>query len=112
MHRPVIDPCRRTFDAEAVRRFHPMGGVGGGEQRFRRHAAVVQAVTAHPALLHEHHRGPHLHRARGHGQPAGAGADDADVAGFGFRHAPAFPRRFAAPPRDQAPGCAGPFHFL
>ena len=62
--------------------------LGAGDQRLRRDTAEIQAVAPHPVPFQQHDRGAHLHRARGHRQPAGARADDKEVGGqaLGFRH--------------------------
>ena len=50
-------------------------GVGGGEQRLRGHAAVVQAVAAHPAALDQRDLQPEPGGDGGHREPGRAGAD-------------------------------------
>ena len=62
-----------------------LGGAAGGEQRLGRHAAIVQTIAAHLALLDQHGPRAHLRRAGGHRQPGRAGADDADI-GVNLRH--------------------------
>ena len=56
------------------------------DQRLGRHAAIVQAVAPHPALLDQHHPGAHLHGAGRHRQAARARADDAQVGRYQLCH--------------------------
>jgi hypothetical protein len=65
--------------AEAAGAARALGGVRGGEQRLRRHAAVVEAVAAHRRLLDQHGARAELRGAGGDGEAARAGADHADI---------------------------------
>ena len=69
-------PCR---NAEQARLPHGMGGMARRDQRLGRHAAVIEAVAAHRAFLHQH--GGDAERGSGGGrrQSAGACADDAEI---------------------------------
>ena len=60
---------------------HRMGMVGGGYQGFRRHAAHIQAITAHFTAFHQHHARTHLRCRRRDRQAARACADDAQIGG-------------------------------
>jgi len=53
--------------------------VGGGDERFRRDAAPVEAIAAHFARFEQYDLQAELRRAGGDGEPRGARADDADV---------------------------------
>ncbi len=63
-----------------------LGGVASGQQGFRGHAAVVQAVAAHLVGLDQHGLGAQLGGAGGHAEAGRAGADDADVGGQSRGH--------------------------
>ena len=56
-------------------------GLGGGDQRLGRHAAVVEAIAAHLGALDQHDAEAELGGARGDDQAGRAAADDADVRG-------------------------------
>ena len=94
-------PPRRASVGEARR----------GEQRFRRDAAEIEAVAAHLAALDQHDLGAHLHRPGGDREPAGAGADDAQIGGERPPLMPALAaaRRASACSRPEpAPAAASP----
>ena len=74
---------------------------GRGEQRLRRHAAEIQAVAAHRAALDQHDLGAELRRAGGDRQPAGAGADDAQIGGRAGASCVLFALPPLVPDRDQ-----------
>jgi hypothetical protein len=44
------------------------GGMGGGDQRLRRHAPVIQTIAPHLAFLDQNDPRAHLRRAGGHRQ--------------------------------------------
>jgi len=52
-------------------------GLGGGDQRFRRHAPIVEAIAAHPAAFDQHDIEAKLSGASGNHQSAGATAYNA-----------------------------------
>ncbi len=85
--RGEIDPRRLIKHAELGAMPPAIGEPGCGQQRFRRHAAIIETVAAHPAALDEHHAGAHLHRPRCHGEPGGSGADHAQIGGERLPHA-------------------------
>src|SRR4029077_15298786 len=62
--RGKIDPRRLIEHPELGAMPPAFGELGRGKQRFRRHAAVIETVAAHPAALDEHHARAHLHRPR------------------------------------------------
>jgi hypothetical protein len=70
VHIEEVDLWLVPIDAEAAGGAHRLGHLARGDQRLGRHAAVVQAVAAHLALLDQHHPGAHLHGARRHRQAA------------------------------------------
>jgi hypothetical protein len=70
-----------------------MSAARRSDERFRRHAAVVETVTAHGGPLNQHDLAAKLRGGRGNGQAAGARTDDAEVAG------------------DLVQGCLSGFHF-
>jgi hypothetical protein len=74
-HAGPVHLGRRQAQAEAPRAPRFGRGVGGGEQRLGRDAAVVEAVPAHPVALHHRNLQPEPGGDGGHGQPGGAGAD-------------------------------------
>ena len=47
-------------DPEAVGPAHGVGDVSGGDHRFRRHTAVIEAVAAHLSALDQHRGGTEL----------------------------------------------------
>ena len=75
-----IDSGRAEAMPSAAQR-RQVGELCGGEQRFRRDAAKIEAVAAHQAALDQHDARAHLRRPGGDRKPAGAGADDAQVGG-------------------------------
>ncbi len=102
-----LRPLRRN----AERRPAPecVGVLGGGQQRFGRHAAVVEAVAPHLAFFDQHHLDAERRRGRGDRKPAGAGADHAEVGGQDFGHR-AFARRTGSQSiriRHKARPCLG-----
>ena len=60
--------------------------VTGCEQRLGRHAAIVQAITAHLAALEKRHAGAHLYRTGRDGQTARAGTDHTQIHSSCFTH--------------------------
>ena len=66
-------------DAERAGRAHRVRALAGGDQRLRRHAAVVEAVAAHLVLLDQHDRLAERRSGSRDRQAAGAGADDAEI---------------------------------
>jgi len=60
-----IDIGTRGGDAESRAAPRQVGETRGGEQRLRRDAAEVQAITAHQPALDEHDVGAHLSRTGG-----------------------------------------------
>ena len=81
----------------------------GRDQRFRRHAAEVEAVAAHAALLDQHHRHAERGRRGGDRQAARARADDADVRFQQLRHAlPSGFMRSRVATRTHSTRCARP----
>ncbi len=92
--RCIVDFWLVSRDAQCARSAVRMRRLARGDQRLRRHAAVVQAVAAHLASFDQHHRGPHLHGARGDRKPAGAGADDAKIGLDSRRHVRRLARSF------------------
>ncbi len=86
-----VDLCEVDLDAlqlEAERRHAARRGrvLRGGEQRLGGNAAVVEAVAAHLAFLDQHDRYAESSRGGRDRQPAGAGADHADVGGQKLGH--------------------------
>jgi hypothetical protein len=81
-----VDRRLVAVDAEDAGAADRLGGVPGGEQRLGGHAAVVQAVAAHPAGLDQHRVGAHLAGPGGDHQPARAGPDHAEVGPHRFGH--------------------------
>src|SRR5262249_8583797 len=72
--------------AEGARLNDRAGVLGGGDQRFRGHAAGVETFAPHLALLDQHHRYAEGGRGGGDREAAGARADHADVGLQTFRH--------------------------
>ena len=73
-------------DTEAVCPAHGIGGVGGGDHRYRWHAAIIEAVAAHLAGLDQHRGGAELGGASGDGQAARPAANDTDIGLDRFGH--------------------------
>jgi len=86
VHASEVDQRFVGLDAEATGMPLRLGGLGGGQQRLRRHAAVVQAVAAHLAGLDQHGFGAQLGRPGGDAEARGAGTDHADVRGQSRDH--------------------------
>ena len=76
-----IDHRRGLGEAKGGRPAIGRGGMGGGEQGLRGHAARIEAIPAHPLGLDQHRGRAELAGACRRHQPGGAGADDADVGG-------------------------------
>ena len=74
-----IDLRLVPVDPEAPGVADGVRGLARRDQRFRRHAPVVQAVAAHPALLDQHDLGAHLHGAGRHGEAPRARTDHAQI---------------------------------
>src|SRR4029079_2135089 len=79
MHPGVVDLRLDDVDAEGSSGAHGLGTLAGGEQRLRRHAAVIEAVAAHAALLDEHDRDAELSRRGSHREASRPCADHAEV---------------------------------
>ena len=77
--RRVIDLRRHRFHPEPVAVLHDIGGMRRRDQRLGRHAAVVQAVAAHPGPFHQRNAGAHLRGSGRDTEPPGPGADNADI---------------------------------
>jgi hypothetical protein len=77
--RGEIDRWRRGAKAERGVGARRLDALGRREQRFRGHAAVIEAIAAHPAALDQHRAHTELRGAGSDGEPAGARADDADI---------------------------------
>ena len=60
MHAAMVDLRLDNVDAEIGCGAHGLGALARGKQRLGWHAAVVQTVAAHAALLDQHHRHPEL----------------------------------------------------
>src|SRR5262249_65949 len=73
--------------AEGARLGDGAGVLGGRDQRFRGHAAGVEAFAPHLVLLDQHHRYAEGGRGGGDREATGARADDANVGLQTFRHA-------------------------
>src|SRR5262249_30327736 len=82
-----IDVRRSRRYAEGARLRDRAGVLGGGDQRFRGHAAGVETFASHLVLLDQHHRYAEGGRGGGDREAAGARADHADVGLQTFRHA-------------------------
>jgi hypothetical protein len=85
-HRGKIHRRRHDGEAESgavPRRLRPLRR---GQQRLRRDATIIEAVAAHLGALDQHGLHPELRRARGDGEPARPGADDADIGGDALAH--------------------------
>ena len=87
VHAEEVDRGLVAVDAEAPGGANGVRGAARRDQRLGRHAAVVQAVAAHLALLDQHDLGAHLHRAGGNREPARARADHAQIGPYRFSHA-------------------------
>ena len=79
VHRGEIDLRRAEADAELARAPCGFDRPRGRDQRLRRDAADIEAIAAHPVALDQHHRGAHLGGAGGDAEPAGTGADHAEI---------------------------------
>ena len=78
-------------------------GLGGGNQRLGRHAAIVEAIATHLGALDQHDAEAELGGAGGHDQTRRAGADDADIRGQDGVHLTTTPCRRADARRAPAP---------
>ena len=87
VHRHVHDVIAAIAPNDSKERFNGLGALGGGDQRFRGHAAGIEAFAAHLVLLDQHDRYAERGRSGGDREAAGARADDADVGLQTFRHA-------------------------
>src|SRR5262249_51824266 len=90
-----VDAGRRTRETEGgviPRRLYTLRR---REQRFRGHAAIVETVAAHPAMLEEHGRGTELRGARRHEEAARPRADHAEIGLDRLRHDCFFQRLYA-----------------
>ena len=72
----IIEPRLDRHQAKAVGMAHGMRDMAGGDQRFGRHAADIQAIAAHLAFFNQHDRHAHRRSSGGHRQAAGTSADD------------------------------------
>jgi hypothetical protein len=79
LDRRHVDLGRDGANTERRRCTHPMGRPCCRDQALRRHAADVQAITAHPRRLDQDGRRAELCGARRDRKAGRAGADDADV---------------------------------
>src|SRR5262245_57784910 len=70
---------RRRHDAERGATPCKRCKAGSSEQRFRGHAAEIQAIAAHQPALDQHHLRPHLRPAGGDGKPSGTRPDDTQI---------------------------------
>src|SRR5262249_43083302 len=82
-----IDVRRSRRYAEGARLGDGAGVLGGRDQRFRGHAAGVEAFAPHLVLPDQHHRYAEGGRGGGDREATGARADDANVGLQTFRHA-------------------------
>ena len=78
--RGEVEPVRGLGDAVVARVADVVDELGRADQRLRGHAAGVEAVTAHRALLDQRHLGADGGADVGGDEPAGARADDDHVA--------------------------------
>jgi hypothetical protein len=96
-----LDPSGR--DAEHLPARDGMRVPRHRNQRFRRHAAAVEAVAAHLSFLDQHDRHTEGSRGRRHREPARSGPDHADVRPQWFRHVIRVPAAVSPrPERAQA----------
>ena len=79
VHGARIDQGIDGRDAERRRVAHQVRALARGQQRLRRHAAVVQAIAAHLVLFDEDDALAEGRGGRGDRKPARARADDAEV---------------------------------
>ena len=98
----VIDLRLLRRDPEGGGLAHGMGALAGCDQRFRRHATGIEAITAHGAALDQHHRHTEGGCDRRDGEPARAGADDTQI-GSDLALG-----RSALPPPSGTRDCAAP----
>ena len=68
VHAAMVDLRLDDVDAEIGGGANGVGALAGGEQRFRRDAAEIEAVPAHTPLLDEHDGYAELGRRRRDGQ--------------------------------------------
>ena len=78
-HRGKIDADAIGRDAQVAAVGRRVCGVGGGDQRLGRHAAIVQAVAAHLALFEQHDLEAQLGGAGGHRKSARPRPDHHEV---------------------------------
>ncbi len=81
-----VDRGRSRDDAELRGLGDGMGAPRRGDQRLRRHAAAVEALAPHLALLDQHDRDPEGGGGSSHRKPARARSDHADVWFQALRH--------------------------
>ena len=79
VHAGMVDLSLDDVDAEGAGRAHGLGALAGGEQSLGGHAAVIEAVAAHAALLDEHDRNAELSRRGSHREAPRPCADHAEV---------------------------------
>ena len=77
---------RAAFDPKRSGTAIMGGGMGGGEQGFRWHAAIVEAIAPHLGALEQHRLCSHLRGPRGHRKAARASANDTQINVQGFNH--------------------------
>ena len=75
LHAAPVDFGRRDPDAHSLALARHCGALGRGEQRFRRHAAIVEAFAAHLVAFDQGHLQSEQRAAARCGQPAGTAAD-------------------------------------
>ena len=80
-----IEVRRHRRHAKPFATMHRIRLFGGGDQRLRGHAAVIQAIAAHLVAFNQDHRCAHLAGPGSDRQAARTGPDDADIAFYG-RH--------------------------
>ena len=86
VHAGEIDGGLGRRNAEHSGAGHLVRAPRGCQQRLRRHAAGVEALAAHSALLDQHHRHAETGSRSRDREAAGARADDADVRSEHFSH--------------------------
>ena len=87
VHLGEVDLRRSRRDAEGASIGEGVGALAGGDQRFRGHAAGIEAFAAHLVLFDQHDRYAERGRSGGDREAARARADDTDVGLQTFRHA-------------------------
>ncbi len=79
MQRPEVDRGTNRIDAERAGGPHVVRTPRRCDERLRRHAARIEAIATHLALLDQGHRDAELGRRSRDAEPARARADHADV---------------------------------